>query len=100
MSKIQKKIVFGSSMWPGCGPFKALMEESGVRFLYLDITENLASMKKFLKARDTMSEFDGAKSAGNIGIPALILGDNERAILDIDELKDYLESLKWLRGPC
>ena len=51
-------------------------------------------MKKFLKARDTMSEFDGAKSAGNIGIPALILGDNERAILDIDELKDYLESLK------
>lgn len=70
------------------------MEESGVRFLYLDITENLASMKKFLKARDTMSEFDGAKSAGNIGIPALILGDNERAILDIDELKDYLDSLK------
>lgn len=94
MNKIQKKIVFGSSMCPGCPPFKKVMDESGVRFLYLDITENLASMKKFLKARDTMSEFDGAKSAGNIGIPALILGDNERAILDIDELKDYLESLK------
>lgn len=94
MSKVQKKIVFGSSMCPDCGPFKKVMDESGVRFLYLDITENLASMKKFLKARDTMSEFDGAKSAGNIGIPALILGDNERAILDIDELKEYLDSLK------
>lgn len=94
MNKIQKKIVFGSSMCPDCGPFKEVMDESGVRFLYLDITENLASMKKFLKARDTMNEFDGAKSAGNIGIPALILGDNERAILDIDELKDYLDSLK------
>ena len=94
MSKVQKKIVFGSSMCPDCGAFKEVMDESGVRFLYLDITENLASMKKFLKARDTMSEFDGAKAAGNIGIPALILGDNERAILDIDELKEYLDSLK------
>lgn len=94
MSKIQKKIVFGSSMWPGCGPFKALMEESGVRFLYLDITENLANMKKFLKARDNMKEFDEVKDEGRIGIPSLILGDKERAILDIDELKDYLDSLK------
>lgn len=94
MSEVVKKIVFGSSMCPGCPPFKKVMDESGVRFLYLDITENLANMKKFLKARDNMSEFDGAKSAGNIGIPALILGDNERAILDIDELKDYLDSLK------
>ena len=94
MNKIQKKIVFGSPMWPGCGPFKALMDESGVRFLYLDITENLANMKKFLKARDTMKEFDETKRIGNIGIPSLILGDNERAILDIDELKDYLDSLK------
>ena len=94
MSEVVKKIVVGSSMCPGCPPFKKVMDESGVRFLYLDITENLANMKKFLKARDNMSEFDGAKSAGNIGIPALILGDNERAILDIDELKDYLDSLK------
>lgn len=94
MSEVIKKIVFGSSMCPDCGPFKEVMDESGVRFLYLDITENLASMKKFLKARDTMSEFDGAKAAGNIGIPALILGNNERAILDIDELKEYLDSLK------
>lgn len=94
MSKIQKKIVFGSSMCPGCPPFKKVMDESGVRFLYLDITENLANMKKFLKARDTMSEFDETKRIGNIGIPSLVLGNNERAILDIDELKDYLDSLK------
>lgn len=94
MSEVVKKIVFGSSMCPDCGPFKALMEESGVRFLYLDITENLANMKKFLKARDNMKEFDEVKDEGRIGIPSLILGDNERAILDIDELKDYLDSLK------
>ena len=51
------------------------MEESGVRFLYLDITENLANMKKFLKARDNMKEFDEVKDEGRIGIPSLILGD-------------------------
>lgn len=94
MSKVQKKIVFGSSMCPDCGPFKEVMDESGVRFLYLDITENLANMKKFLKVRDNMKEFDEVKDEGRIGIPSLILGDNERAILDIDELKDYLDSLK------
>lgn len=94
MNKVVKKIVFGSSMCPDCKPFKEVMDESGVKFLYLDITENLANMKKFLKARDTMKEFDEAKELGNIGIPALILGNNEKAILDIEELKDYLESLK------
>lgn len=94
MSEVVKKIVFGSSMCPDCGPFKEVMDESGVRFLYLDITENLANMKKFLKARDNMKEFDEVKDEGRIGIPSLILGDNERAILDIDELKDYLDSLK------
>lgn len=94
MSEVVKKIVFGSSMCPDCGPFKEVMDESGVRFLYLDITENLANMKKFLKARDNMKEFDEVKDEGRIGIPSLILGDKERAILDIDELKDYLDSLK------
>lgn len=94
MSEVVKKIVFGSSMCPDCGPFKEVMDESGVRFLYLDITENLANMKKFLKARDNMKEFDEVKEEGRIGIPSLILGDNERAILDINELKDYLDSLK------
>lgn len=94
MSEVVKKIVFGSSMCPDCGPFKEVMDESGVRFLYLDITENLANMKKFLKARDNMKEFDEVKDEGRIGIPSLILGDNERAILDIDELKEYLDSLK------
>lgn len=70
------------------------MEESEVRFLYLDITENLANMKKFLAARDSMKEFGEVKDEGRIGIPSLVLGNNERAILDIDELKDYLDSLK------
>ena len=43
---------------------------------------------------DTILELVQAKEEGRIGIPSLILGDNERAILDIDELKDYLDSLK------
>ena len=46
---VKKKVVFGSSMCPDCIVMKEALDERGVKYLYLDITENLANLKKFLK---------------------------------------------------
>ena len=41
---IKKKVVFGSSMCPDCIVMKEALDERGVKYLYLDITENLANL--------------------------------------------------------
>lgn len=90
MAKIQKKVVFGSSMCPDCDPFKEKLEESGIRFLYMDITSSLGYLKKFLAVRENCKEFDPIIESGKIGIPCLIIGDNERLIFDQAELENFI----------
>lgn len=84
---ISKKVLFGSPMCPSCVVMKKELEEKNVKFLYLDINENLANLKKFLSFRER-EEFENAKKNGYIGIPALVINDGEKIIFDINELEE------------
>ena len=90
MAKMQKKIVYGSSMWVSCGPFKEKLEKAGIRFLYLDITSSLGFLKKYLALRENAPEFKPVIESGKLGLPCLAIGDNERLIFDEAELDQYL----------
>lgn len=92
MSKIKKKVLFGSALCPDCPPAKKLLEEAGIRFLYLDITGDLANLKKFLHLRDNFEAFNSIKENGKIGIPCLSINDGEEIIFDFESLD--LDSLK------
>lgn len=85
---VKKKVVFGSSMCPDCIVMKETLDERGVKYLYLDITENLANLKKFLKFREN-SAFDFAKEKGSIGIPAMVINDGEKILFSIEEFDEY-----------
>lgn len=85
---VKKKVVFGSSMCPDCIVMKEVLDERGVKYLYLDITENLANLKKFLKFREN-SAFDFAKEKGSIGIPAMVINDGEKILFSIEEFDEY-----------
>ena len=85
---VKKKVVFGSSMCPDCIVMKEALDERGVKYLYLDITENLANLKKFLKFREN-SAFDFAKEKGSIGIPAMVINDREKILFSIEEFDEY-----------
>lgn len=82
---ISKKVLFGSAMCPGCVVMKKELEDRNIKFLYLDINENLANLKKFLTLRER-PEFDDAKANGYIGIPALVINDGERIIFEGESL--------------
>ncbi|GFN34454.1 glutaredoxin domain-containing protein [Tepidimicrobium xylanilyticum] len=84
---MDKIIVFGSKLCPDCEPARKYLAERNVEFLYLDITENLFYLKKFLKYRDERKEFDEIKKAGQIGIPCIVINDGERIIFDYKALK-------------
>ncbi len=84
---ISKKVVFGSSMCPDCIVMKKSLDERGIKYLYLDITENLANLKKFLKFRENTA-FDFAKENGSIGIPAMVINDGEKIIFSMEEFDE------------
>ena len=87
---VSKKVVFGSSMCPDCIVLTKALDEREVKYLYLDITENLANLKKFLKFREDPA-FDFAKENGSIGIPAMVVNDGEKIIFSIEEFDEYFK---------
>jgi len=66
---------------------KEYLSENNINHVYLDITESMLNLKKFLKLRDTREEFDEIKRLGKIGIPCIVINDGEKIIFDYKELE-------------
>lgn len=63
--------IYGSQLCPDCVKCKEELEAAGVPFLYLNISENLLYLKKFLKHRDENELFAAIRAQGKIGIPCI-----------------------------
>lgn len=79
-------ILFYSDLCPDTIPFKQELERLNIEYEGVSIFDSMSNFKQFLKLRDNHSAFETAKKLGNIGIPALLL-DNDEAILDKDKLQ-------------
>lgn len=70
---------------------KEVLSENNIRYVYLDITDSMFNLKKFLKYRDNHSEFEEIRKKGSVGIPCLVINNGEKFIFDespnIDDLK-------------
>lgn len=64
--------IYGSAMCPDCVKCKEALEQAGVPFVYLSITESLLFLKQFLKLRETREEFTPVRERGQIGIPCIL----------------------------
>lgn len=80
-------IVFGSKFWPGCEPAKEYLSDHNIKFLYLDITENMLNLKAFLKYRDNNPEFEGIRGTGTVGLPCIVINKGEQIFFDYNELE-------------
>lgn len=89
---MKRVIVFGSRHWPDCAPAKEFLSENGVKYLYLDITESMLNLKRFLKYRDNAPEFKEIKAAGRVGLPCIVIEKGEKILFDYNLLD--IESLK------
>ncbi|MBQ8960839.1 MAG: glutaredoxin [Ruminococcus sp.] len=67
--------IYGSKQCPDHRKCKATLEANGIEFEFLDVTEGLPDLKKFLKYRDNEPMFDRFKSEGKVGIPFLVFED-------------------------
>lgn len=85
---MRKIVVFGSKYWPGCQPAKEYLSEKNIKFTYIDITESIFNLKKFLKYRDTYEEFQAVKESGQVGIPCIIINNGQEIIFDYKKIKE------------
>jgi len=88
-----KKIsLYSSKYCSDCAAMKEFLLENMVNYDNMDITEDLLSLKMFLKLRDNNPAFEEIKKNGGIGIPCLVINEGEKLFFDhenlnLDELK-------------
>ena len=63
----------------------ALLDDKGIPYEYVDITESTKNLRAFLAMRDTLPVYDEAKAEGRIGIPSFVWEDGS-VTLDTDWL--------------
>lgn len=84
---MDKIIVFGSKYWPDCQPAEEYLSKNNIKYAYLDVSEGMLNLKKFLKYRDNYSEFNEIKEKGSIGLPCIVINNGEKIIFDYRELE-------------
>ncbi|MGC6342827.1 hypothetical protein ACNO7L_08350 [Bisgaard Taxon 45] len=84
---MSKPVLFFANLCPDTTPFVAELARLKVDYESVEIMSSMANFKRFLKLRDRHPAFEQAKGNGYIGIPALLLAD-EQVILDVHQLKD------------
>ena len=67
--------IYGSMQCPDCVLCLKELENAGIRYEYLDFSDNLKNLKEFLQIRDQNPVFDSVKEQGKIGIPAIVTND-------------------------
>lgn len=65
--------------------FKEKLAELEIDYEEVEILSSLKNLKQFLYARDTYKSFEGIQGSMQIGIPCLVINE-EDCILNIDDL--------------
>ena len=90
--EIMKVQIYGSQQCPGCVEAKKALSEKGADFEFIDLSENLYNLKRFLAFREQEEIYKPFREQalkkdypdeGRIGIPCFVLEDGERT-MDLD----------------
>ena len=89
---MKKIILFASEHCGDCPPVKEALSNAGIKYALQDITSGMMPLKRFLKYRDSRPEFAAIRERGNVGIPCLVVTDDEgeRILFELPENLDEL----------
>lgn len=73
---------------------KEALSQAEIPFVYQDISSGMLPLKQFLKYRDTRPEFDPIKAQGRVGVPCLVVREDDGAEQILFELPADLDSLR------
>lgn len=89
---LKRITLFGSKHWAECQPVKELLSENKIDFRYVDITESMFNLKRFLKYRDKHQEFDPIRKKNRVGIPVVMINNGQKFYFQVTE--EVLNELK------
>jgi glutaredoxin-related protein len=69
---------------------KEFLSQNNIEFLYIDITDSMLNLKKFLKYRDNRLEFEEIRKSGRVGIPCVMINKGEKFIFQQSELNELI----------
>lgn len=84
-----KLIVYGTNACPDCVEAIQKLDEKKADYAYLEFSNNMPNLKRFLKLRDTEAIFDAVKEQGKVGVPCFKLEDGTLT-LDLEEVLDKI----------
>ncbi len=88
---MQKIIVYGSMKCPDCLPAIQLLKKNNIPFSFVEILQDIVSLKEFLAIRDNQDELSFAKQNGTVGIPCIYWQERKKYYTDCEIfLKDFL----------
>lgn len=77
--------IYGSMLCKDCVQCRKDLNQAGIDYNFLDITEDLQHLKAFLTLREGNPLFAQAREDGQIGIPCIVKADGNLT-LDWEEL--------------
>lgn len=84
-----KLIVYGTNACPDCVEAIQKLDEKKADYVYLEFSNNMPNLKRFLKLRDTEAIFDAVKEQGKVGVPCFKLEDGTLT-LNLEEVLDKI----------
>lgn len=69
---------------------KEFLSQNNIDFLYIDITDSMLNLKRFLKYRDNRLEFEDIRKSGRVGLPCIMINKGEKFIFQQTELDELL----------
>ena len=84
-----KLIVYGTNACPDCVEAIQKLDEKKADYAYLEFSNNMPNLKRFLKLRDTEAIFDAVKEQGKVGVPCFKLEDGTLT-LNLEEVLDKI----------
>ena len=70
-----KLVIYGTDTCKDCVDAKALLDAKGIRYLFLEFSDSIGNLKRFLKIRDTNPMFVCSKGKrGGVGVPLFCAG--------------------------
>jgi len=86
----KKIIMYGNANCKDCVEAKAILDNEGIRYGYVDVLASLAHLKKFITVRDAYHDkFQSEIAKEHMGIPCFVVDDKEVYVLLPEDLSVF-----------
>lgn len=75
---------------------KEVLSQKEVKFAFVDVTESIGNLRKFLKVRDTYPVFEPIREQGRVGLPTLFVDDTPHLVDGPEHAQQLIEELHLL----